>query len=217
MKGLIGKKLGMTQLYNEKGVVTPVTVIQAGPCTVIDQMTVERNGYSAMQLGFGNRKAKNVSSAVKGHCEKSGKKETPPEIIREIRIEKDSDLTVGSVIKADIFGENEFVDVIGTSKGKGFQGVVRRYHFAGGRASHGGGWTRRPGSSGCRELPGNLIKNKRFPGHMGNEKTTTINLKVIKVDKDQSLLFVKGAVPGPNGGVVIVRSAKKKQSAKQGK
>jgi len=217
MKGLIGKKLGMTQLYDEKGVVTPVTVIQAGPCTVIDQITAERNGYSAIQLGFGEKKAKNVSAAVKGHCEKSGKKENPPVVIREIRLEKDSDAIVGSVLKAGIFAENEFVDVVGTSKGKGFQGVVKRHHFAGGRASHGGGWERKPGSSGCRELPGNLIKNKRFPGHMGNERTTTMNLKVVKIDKDQDLLFVRGAVPGPNGGVVVVRSAKKKQLAKQGK
>lgn len=213
MKGLIGKKVGMTQLYDETGRVTPVTVIQAGPCTVIDQMTDEKNGYSAVQVGYGERKAKNVSSAVKGHCKKSGRDTNPPEIIREFEIDKDAKFELGSVLTVEEFKQNDFVDVFGTTKGKGFQGVVRRYKFAGGRASHGGGWVRRPGSSGQRTWPAKVDKNKRRPGHMGNVSRTVQNLQVMRIDKEDNLLFVKGAVPGPNGGVILVRSAKKKTSA----
>ncbi len=213
MKGLIGKKVGMTRLYDEAGKVTPVTVIQAGPCTVIDQMTDERNGYSAVQVGYGERKAKNVSKAVKGHCKKSGKDTNPPEVIREFETDKSAKFELGSVLTVDQFKESDFVDVFGTTKGKGFQGVVRRYKFAGGRASHGGGWTRRPGSSGQRTWPAKVDRNKRRPGHMGNVKRTVQNLQVMKIDKEDNLLFVKGAVPGPNGGVLLVRSARKKVSA----
>lgn len=213
MKGLIGKKVGMTRLYDETGKVTPVTVIQAGPCTVIDQMTEERNGYSAVQVGYGERKAKNVSKAVKGHCKKSGKDTTPPKVIREFEIEEDAKFELGSVLTVEEFKESEFVDVYGTTKGKGFQGVVRRYKFAGGRASHGGGWTRRPGSSGQRTWPAKVDRNKRRPGHMGNVNRTVQNLQVMRIDKEDNLLFVKGAVPGPNGGVLLVRTARKKPSA----
>lgn len=213
MKGLIGKKVGMTQLYDETGKVTPVTVIQAGPCTVIDQMTEERNGYSAVQVGYGERKAKNVSKAVKGHCKKSGKDANPPQVIRELETDKDAKFELGSLLTVELFKENEFVDVFGTTKGKGFQGVVRRYKFAGGRASHGGGWTRRPGSSGQRTWPAKVDRNKRRPGHMGNVNRTVQNLQVMRIDKEDNLLFVKGAVPGPNGGVLLVRTARKKPSA----
>lgn len=213
MKGLIGKKIGMTQLYDETGKVTPVTVIQAGPCTVINQMTEEINGYSAVQLGFGERKAKNVSKAVKGHCAKSGKAENPPAIIREFRMPKDVKFELGAVVTVDQFKENDFIDVHGTTKGRGFQGVVKRYGFAGGRASHGGGWTRRPGSSGQRTWPAKVDRNKRRPGHMGNVSRTVQNLQVMRINKEDNLLFVKGAIPGPTGGIVIVRSARKKVSA----
>ncbi len=213
MKGLIGKKLGMTQVYDETGKITPVTVIQAGPCTVISQMTEENNGYSAVQLGFGERKAKNVSKAVKGHCAKSGKAENPPSVIREFRAEKDEKFELGSVLTVEQFKENDFIDVYGTTKGRGFQGVVKRYKFAGGRASHGGGWIRRPGSSGQRTWPGKVDRNKRRPGHMGNVTRTVQNLQLMRIGKEDNLLYVKGAVPGPTGGVVIVRSARKKVSA----
>jgi large subunit ribosomal protein L3 len=213
MKGLIGKKLGMTQFYDETGRITPVTVIQAGPCTVISQMTEENNGYSAVQLGFGERKAKNVSKAVRGHCAKSGKSENPPGVIREFRIEKDKQFEPSSVFTVEQFKENDFIDVCGTTKGRGFQGVVKRYKFGGGRASHGGGWTRRPGSSGQRTWPAKVDKNKRRPGHMGNVTRTVQNLQVMHINREDNLLYVKGAIPGPTGGVVIIRSARKKVSA----
>jgi large subunit ribosomal protein L3 len=214
MKGLIGKKLGMTQIYDETGKVSPVTVLQVGPCTVIDQLTAEKNGYSAMQLGFGEKKAKNVSKAVKGHCEKSGRNENPPIVIKEFRLDKDSEAEIGSELSAEIFAENEFVDVIGTVKGRGFQGVVKRYNFGGGRYSHGGGWKRKPGSIGQCEFPGRVDKGKKMPGHMGNVRRTIQNLKIVRVDAKDNLIFIKGAVPGPNGGIIVVRSAKKKPAAK---
>lgn len=203
----------MTQLYDEKGKVTPVTVIEAGPCTVIDQMTQERNGYSALQLGYGSKKAKNVSKAVKGHCAKSGLEENPPKIIREIRNQEDSDAEAGSVLTVEQFSENEFVDVSGTTKGRGFQGVVKRYNFGGGRYSHGGGWKRKPGSIGQCESPAHVDKGRKMPGHMGTAKRTIQNLKIVRIDKADNLIFIKGAIPGPNGGIVIVRSAIKKTLA----
>ena len=214
MKGLIGKKVGMTQIYDETGKVSPVTVLQVGPCTVLENLTMEKNGYSAVQLGFGEKKAKNVSKAIKGHCEKSGRNENPPAVIKEFRVEKDSDLEIGSELTADMFAENDFVDVVGTIKGRGFQGVVKRYNFGGGRYSHGGGWKRKPGSIGQCEFPGRVDKGKKMPGHMGNVQRTIQNLKIVRVDAKDNLIFIKGAVPGPNGGIIVVRSAKKKTAAK---
>ena len=160
MKGLIGKKVGMTQVYDEKGVLIPVTVVQAGPCVVTGVKTVERDGYSAVQLGFGERKAKNVTKARAGHLAKAGVTgEKLPSVLREIRTEAGEETPApGSVVTADIFAANDYLDVVGTTKGRGFQGVVRRYRFGGGRASHGGAWTRRTGSIGCCEWPGNVIK-----------------------------------------------------------
>ena len=210
MKGLIGKKLGMTQIYDEKGVLIPVTVIQAGPCVVLDLKTKEKHGYSALQLGFGVPKAKNKSKALCGHCEKAGRKENPPSFIREIRTEKDPELAVGTEIKADLFAVNDFIDVSGVIKGKGFAGVMKRHNFKGGRDSHGGGWHRKPGSIGCREIPGNVIKGKKLPGQLGNALRTVQNLKVVRVDAEDNLLFIRGAIPGATGGTILVKSAKKK-------
>jgi len=210
MKGLIGKKMGMSQVYDEKGTLVPVTVVQAGPCVVLEVKTKEKNGYSAVQYGFGVRKAKNVSSAVAGHCGPAGRKENPPAVIREVRMPDDPQVELGTEVKADIFETNDFVDVIGISKGRGFQGCVRRHHFAGGRYSHGGGWKRKPGSIGQKESPGNIIKGKRLPGHMGSERTTVQNLKVVRVVAEENLIFIKGALPGPNGATVLIRSARKK-------
>ncbi len=214
MKGIIGKKMGMTQLYDDKGILVPVTVVLAGPCPVLEVKTLAKNGYSALQVGFGSRKAKNAGKPILGHVAKSGI-QNPPEKIGEIRLEKDPEQKPGDSIVADIFAKDEFVDVSGVTKGKGFQGVVRRYHFAGGRASHGGGWHRRGGSIGCKEKPGNIIKGKRMPGHLGNENRTVQNLKIVKVSTEDSLIFIKGALPGPNGGIVLITSAIKKN--KQGK
>lgn len=209
-KGLIGKKLGMTQIFNEQGALVPVTVIHCGPCTVISAKTVEKDGYSALQLGFGSRKAKNVSKAVLGNVKPAGLEKTPPEVIKEVRLDADPAQKTGDVLKVDIFAVDEFVDVTGTTKGRGFQGVVHRWHFAGGRETHGGAWTRRTGSIGMREKPGKVMKGHPMPGHMGNVNRTIQNLKVVGVRPEENLLFVKGAIPGANGGVVLVRSAVKK-------
>lgn len=213
MKGLIGKKVGMTQIYDEQGRIVPVTVIEAGPCVVLDVKTRDRDGYSAVQLGFGGRKAKNLSKAIAGHCAKSGVSgEKLPSVIREVRIGESEAVAPGTVLKADVFAVNDYLDVTGTTKGRGFQGVVKRYRFAGGRASHGGAWTRRPGSIGCREWPGNVIKGKKMPGHMGNERRTIQNLQIVKVMAEDNVLLVRGAVPGPNGGTLLLREAIKAKS-----
>ncbi len=209
-KGLIGKKLGMTQIFTEQGILVPVTVIACGPCTVITAKTAEKDGYSALQLGFGSRKAKNVSKAILGNVKAAGLEQNPPEVIKEIRLDADPTQKVGDVLKVDIFAVDEFVDVTGTTKGRGFQGVVHRWHFAGGRETHGGAWTRRTGSIGMCEKPGKVMKGHPMPGHMGNVNRTTQNLKVVEVRPEENLLFVKGAIPGANGGVVFVRSAVKK-------
>lgn len=214
MKGLIGKKVGMTQVYDETGRIVPVTVVEAGPCVVVDVKTRERNGYSAVQLGFGSRKAKNITKAVLGHLAKAGLKADAPQpsVLREFRTATDSDLALGTVLNATVFAADDTLDVTATTKGRGFQGVVKRYRFGGGRASHGGAWTRRPGSIGCREKPGNVIRGKRMPGHMGNVQRTVQNLSVVRVMADENVLLVKGAIPGPNGGTVILREAIKAKS-----
>ncbi len=210
MKGIIGKKLGMTRVFDEAGNVVPVTVVEAGPCTVLDVRNQERHGYSALQLGFGKRRLSNVSKAVQQHIAKAGLTEKAPAIIREIRLTEDASEEVGTKLFADVFSEGEYVDVIGTTKGKGFQGVVRRYNFGGGRASHGGGWNRKPGSIGMCEFPGEVYKGRKMPGHMGSVRRTTQNLQVISVRKDDNVLLIKGAIPGSNGCYVIVKQAKKK-------
>ncbi len=209
-KGLIGKKLGMTQVYTDKGELVPVTVIQCGPCTVISTKTADKDGYSALQLGFGSRKAKNVSKAVLGNVKAAGLESNPPEVIREVRLDSDPTEKVGDVLTASIFAVDEYVDVTGTTKGRGFAGVVKRYDFAGGRASHGGAWTRRTGSIGCCEKPGKVNRGHRLPGHMGDANRTTQNLRVVSVRAEENLIFVKGAIPGANGGVVFLRNAVKK-------
>lgn len=212
MKGLIGKKIGMTQVFDEKGVFVPVTVLQAGPCVVLDIKTKDKHGYSAIQLGFGERKVKNVSKAIKGHCRNAKCENQPPAKICEFRMDEDTDLEIGSLTNADIFQVDEFVDIIGKTKGRGFQGVVKRYNFKGGRYSHGGGWKRKGGSIGQCEFPGRVAKGKKMPGQMGNIRRTIQSLRIVKVIADDNLLFIKGAVPGPNGGFVLIRNAKKKTS-----
>ncbi len=211
MKGIIGKKLGMTQVYDENGVLIPVTVIEAGPCPVVAVKTVERDGYVAQQLGFGAKKVKNVTKAQLGHLKGAGLDANPPAILREVRLDEvPADQGVGSVLKADLFAKGEFVDITGVTKGKGFMGVVRRWRFGGGRASHGGGWVRRTGSIGMCVDPGKVRKNQRMPGHMGDVQRTMQNLVVVDVRPDDDVLLVKGSIPGANGGTVMVRSAVKK-------
>ncbi len=209
MKGLIGKKVGMTQVYDEKGTLIPVTVIEAGPCVVTAVKTVERDGYSALQIGFGSRKSKNVSKAIAGHLAKANVTgDRLPAILREIRNADAAEL--GAVLKADIFAAGDSLDVIGTTKGRGFQGVVKRWNFAGGRGSHGGAWERRPGSIGCCEWPGRVNKGKHMPGHYGCDRRTVQNLKVVRVMAEDNVILVRGAVPGANGGVLVIQSALKK-------
>lgn len=209
-KGMIGKKLGMTQVYTDAGVLVPVTAIELGPCPVLEVRTQAKNTYSALQLGFGSRKAKNVSKAVIGNLKKANLADNPPAVIREIRLESDPEQEVGSVLTADLFAANEYVDVCGRTKGRGFAGVVRRWNFGGGRASHGGAWVRRSGSIGMCAAPGKVYKGRKMPGHMGNVNRTVQNLQVVEVRSEMNLMLVKGAVPGPIGGFVIVKNAVKK-------
>lgn len=210
MKAIIGKKLGMTHVYDEQGVMTPVTVVEATPCVVTAIKTKEYHGYSAVQVGYGARKVKNVSKAVLGNLKPASRDTNPPALLREFRVAADSDLAIGSEIKVDIFEVGGYVDISGTTKGRGFESVIRRYRFGGGRASHGGAWTRRPGSIGCREKPGNIQKGKKMPGQMGNVKRTVQNLRIVRVQPEENLIFVKGGIPGPVGAIVSVTAAKKK-------
>ena len=210
MKGLIGKKIGMTQVYDDKGTLIPVTVVNAGPCKVIGVKTLERDGYRALQVGFGKKNAKNESKAVKGQIAKAGIQDYVPECIREFRLDEDAKVEIGTDITAEIFAEGEYLDITGITKGRGYSGVMVRHHFKGGRDGHGGGWHRKPGSIGCRESPGNIIKGKRMAGQHGAAVRTVQNLKIVKISVPENLIFVSGAIPGPNGGTVLVKKAKKK-------
>ena len=209
MKGLIGKKLGMASIYDEAGVAVPVTVIEAGPCVVVQQKTDDKEGYSAVQLGFEDQKEQRMNKPALGHLKKAGV--SAKRVLRELRVAGSSEVAVGDVINASTFEEVNFVDVTATGKGRGFQGVVKRYGFGGGRASHGGGWTRRPGSIGMCEFPGRVFKGKKMPGQMGDKRVTTQNLKIMQVRPEENLILVKGSVPGANGGIVIIKEALKKK------
>ncbi len=212
MKGMIGKKVGMTQVYSEKGKLIPVTVLEVGPCVVVAVRTQEKDGYSAVQLGFGAQKAKNASKAEIGHATKAGLQAIPAHL-GEFREDADPQLELGSEVKVnDVFAAEDFLDITGVTKGRGFQGVVKRWNFNGGRYSHGGGWKRKPGSIGQCEKPANVVKGKKLPGHMGNVQRTIQNLQVVRVVEEDGLLFVKGAVPGPNGGYLKIKKAVKKSS-----
>jgi len=211
MLGLIGKKIGMTQRFVEGGNLVPVTVIETGPCTVVQVRTPDRDGYSALQVGFGSRREKNLPKATRGHMAKGGRSNFAS--LLEFRLRETGEWQVGQEIKlADLFKAGDQVDVTGTSKGKGFQGVVKRYGFAGQTATHGSHESfRGPGSVGCRSYPGRIFKGKRMDGHMGSDRTTTQNLRIVEVRADENLLMVKGAVPGSKGTQVIVRPAVKRQ------
>lgn len=209
---ILGKKLGMTQVYDAQNVLVPVTVVEAGPCSVVQVKTVATDGYNAVQLGFSQKKAKNTASGEMGHAKKAGL-EIAPRVLAEVRLNDAPTLKVGDVVNATSFSEGMLVDVIGVTKGKGFQGVVKRFRVAGGPASHGSMFHRRIGSIGMRQTPGRSWKNQAMPGHMGAEKRTVQNLRVIKVIAERNLILVKGAIPGANGDDVIVRSAIKGQWA----
>ena len=207
LKGLIGKKIGMTQIFDENGAVLPVTLIEAGPCYVTQVRLPEKEGYAAVQLGFSEVKPKRLTSGQLGHLKKN---ELPPlRFLREFRI-KGTEYKIGDKVTVEVFGVGEHVDVVGTSKGKGFAGVVKRYHFAGGPKTHGASdRLRAPGSNGSTTTPGRVYKGSRRPGHMGHERVTSQGLKVVLVDAERNLLGVTGAVPGPKGGLVIVQDARK--------
>jgi large subunit ribosomal protein L3 len=207
-KFIIGKKIGMTQLFDENGLVIPVTVIQAGPCTVVQKKTCENDGYKAIRLGFEDIPEKRLNRPEKGLFAKI--KAAPKRHLREFRTEDIDKYEVGQDIKvADMFSAGDRVDVTGISKGKGFQGVVKRHGQKIGAASHGSMYHRRVGSMGAGSSPGRVFKGKKLPGHMGAEKVTVQNLDVVKVDGERNLLLVKGAVPGPKGGLIVVKETVK--------
>ncbi len=210
---LLGKKLGMTQVYDAQNVLVPVTVVEAGPCSVVQVKTTETDGYNAVQIGFHQKKAKNASKAEQGHAKKAGLAETP-RVLSEVRLEAAPTLKVGDVVTVSAFAEGQLIDVIGVTKGKGFQGVVKRWRVGGGPASHGSMFHRRIGAIGMRQTPGRTFKNQAMPGHMGGVRRTMQNLMVVKVIADKNILLVKGAVPGANGDDVIVRTAIKGQPKK---
>jgi len=207
LSGLLGKKLGMTRVFTEDGRWIEVTLLEAGPCTVVQRKTLEKEGYDAVQLGFGEVKEHRVTKPVQGHFAKNGV--TPKRTLREFRVTTDSSLKPGDEVRADIFQTGDRVDVSGTSKGKGFAGGIKRFSWSGGPATHGSNFHRGPGSIGQSASPGKVIKGKSLPGHMGNAGVTTQNLEVVNVDTDKNLIVVRGSVPGANGGFVVVKKSVK--------
>ena len=206
-KGIIGKKLGMTQIFLEDGTRVPVTVVQAGPCVVLQKKTAEIDGYSAVQVGFEAVNAAKANSADRGHCVKAGKGVFRH--LRELKLEQEAELNIGDELTVQQFMPGDLIDVTGTSIGKGFQGVIKRHNFKGGRASHGSRFHRAPGSIGCSATPSRVFKNKKMPGQMGNERVTVQRLQVVRVDADQNLILIKGAIPGSKNNVVVIKDSVK--------
>lgn len=207
-KGLIGKKIGMTQIFDEKGNVIPVTVVEAGPCVITQKKTIENDGYEAIQVGFGDVKAQRVNKAMKGHFAKNDV--APKKVLKEFRLESIADANVGDILKADVFAAGDKVDVIGTSKGHGTAGSIKRWNFSRLRESHGTGpVARHAGSLGACSTPSRVYKGKKLAGHYGVDRTTVQNLTIAKVDVENNLIAVKGAIPGPKGGIVVIADAKK--------
>ncbi|SHK36286.1 50S ribosomal protein L3 [Paramaledivibacter caminithermalis] len=207
MKALIGKKIGMTQIFTEEGNVIPVTVVEAGPNYITQIKTMENDGYIGIQVGFEDRKSKRVNKPAKGHFEKSGV--TPKRIVKEFRLEDVNGYNLGQEIKADIFEVGEKVDISGTSKGKGTQGVIKRHNQSRGPETHGSKYHRGPGSLGASSFPSRVFKGEKMAGRMGNEKVTVQNLEIVRVDNERNLLLIKGAVPGPKGGIITIKKAVK--------
>ncbi|EIW16551.1 MULTISPECIES: 50S ribosomal protein L3 [Pelosinus] len=208
-KGILGKKLGMTQIFTQDGKLVPVTVIEAGNSVVLQNKTVENDGYNAVQLGFGTVKDKKVTSPMKGHFAKAGVK--PVKLIKEIRLTEASEYTIGQEIGVDIFTEGEIVDVTGTAKGKGFAGVIKRWNFRRGPMAHGSKSHREPGSMGPRMSGGGgkVFKGKKLPGRMGNQKVTVQRLTVVRVDAERNLILIKGGIPGPKGSFMMIKNTVK--------
>ncbi len=217
LEGIIGKKIGMTQTFGDKGNVFPVTIITAGPCTVIQRKTKEKDGYVAVQIGLQDEKeVKQVNKPLEGHFSKAG---VPPvKFIREFPVDEKSEVKEGDQFFVDIFSVGDKVDVIGTSKGKGFAGVIKRWGFKGGKATHGSMFHRKPGSIGASAYPARVMKGKKLPGQMGNERVSIKNLTVLEADKEKNLLVVKGSVPGAAGGYLLIKKSKlKMDTPKKGK
>ena len=206
-KALIGRKVGMTQIFDEEGKVIPVTAIEVGPCTVTQIKTVEQDGYTAVQLGFGDVKERKLNKPELGHLSKN--KLAPKKYLREFRLDSVEGMKVGDELKADVFAVGDKVDVQGTSKGKGFQGVIKRHGQSRGPMGHGSMYHRRPGSMGPTSTPGRVFPGKNLPGHMGVETVTIQNLEVVKVDLDKNVILVKGSVPGTKGAILKVKSSVK--------
>lgn len=205
-KGIIGKKIGMTQVFDEKGQVIPVTVIEAGPCVISQKKTLETDGYNAVQMGYKDLKPHKVNKAQKGHFEKNDV--APKKILREFRFENIDEYNVGDIIKAEIFAPGDRIDITGISKGKGTAGVIKRWNFGRLKESHGTGPNaRRGGSIGCCSDPSRVFPGKKMAGHKGHAKVTVQNLTIVKVDSENNIIAIKGAIPGPNGGTVVLRDS----------
>lgn len=208
-KGLIGRKVGMTQIFDEKGNVIPVTVVELGPCTVTQKKTAQNDGYNAVQLGFEDKKVTRTNKPMKGHFDKANV--APKKVLKEFRLEDDSAINVGDILKADIFAAGEKVDVVGTSKGKGTAGAIKRWNFSRLKETHGTGpVARHAGSLGACSDPSRVFKGKKLAGHLGAERVTIQNLDVVKVDAENNLIAIKGAIPGPKKGIVMVVNSVKK-------
>ncbi|NMC56437.1 MAG: 50S ribosomal protein L3 [Eubacteriaceae bacterium] len=206
-KAIIGTKMGMTQVFKEDGTMVPVTVIKAGPCAVVQLKTIENDGYAAVQLGFEDKKENNANKCEKGHFAKSGV--APKKVVKEMKFENAAEYNLADEVKVDIFQVGDRVDITGTSKGKGYQGGIKRHGFARGPMAHGSKYHRASGSMGSSATPSHVLKGKKLPGQMGNERSTMLNLEVVVVDTDKNVLLVKGAVPGIRGSVVTVRETVK--------
>ncbi|NLK97775.1 MAG: 50S ribosomal protein L3 [Epulopiscium sp.] len=206
-KAILGRKIGMTQIFDENGRQIPVTVLEAGPCVVVQKKTVENDGYNAIQVGFVDAKDKHTNKPMKGHFEKAGV--APKRRLKEFRLEDISSYEVGSEIKADIFAAGDKVDVTGISKGKGYQGAIKRHGQHRGPMAHGSKYHRAAGSMGASSFPSRVFKGKKLPGHMGAEQVTVQNLEVVRVDAGKNLLLVKGAIPGPKKSIVLVKDSVK--------
>lgn len=206
-KAILGRKIGMTQIFDQNGKVVPVTVVEAGPCVVVQKKTVEKDGYEAIQVGFGDVREKLVNKPAKGHFAKAGV--ALKRRLKEFRLEDVAAYEVGQEIKADLFQVGEKIDVSGISKGKGFQGTIKRWNGHRGPMTHGSKFHRSVGSMGASSDPSRTFKNKKMPGHMGAEKTTVLNLEVVKVMPEKNLILIKGGIPGPNKGTVVIRNTVK--------
>ena len=206
-KAILGRKIGMTQMFRADGTMIPVTVVEAGPCPVVQKKTSDKDGYEAVQVGFCESTEKHINKPEAGHCKKAGVK--PLRYLREFKLDDAAAYEVGQVLKADVFAEGDKVDVSGRSKGKGFQGVIKRWNQNRGRMTHGSHYHRRVGSMSACSSPSRVFKTKNLPGHMGSENVTVQNLEVVRVDAERNLLLIRGAIPGPKGGVIAVKSSVK--------